>query len=209
VKYGLVIFDFDGTLADTFPFFLRSIDELAARHGFARISGHEAEALRGQTARQIMTRVGVPLWKVPRLARDYIALMGQHLEEISLFPGVPAMMQRLRNAGVVLALVTSNAEANVRRILGAEITDHLQLLECGTSVFGKRARLKKVLRATRVLPRAALYIGDEIRDAEAARGAGMAFGAVAWGYATPAALRSLAPDEMFSTPDEIADVVGR
>lgn len=52
-------------------------------------------------------------------------------------------------------------------------------------------------------PRQAIAIGDEARDCEAARAAGIAFGAVTWGYAAPETLRSLNPDEIFSTVDDI------
>jgi phosphoglycolate phosphatase len=202
VKYGLVIFDFDGTLADTFPFFVRSIDVLADRHGFARVPADEAEAMRGQSARQILTRVGLPLWKVPRLARDFTALMGEHLDEIRVFPGIPEMLQTLHASGVTLALVSSNAERNVRRVLGPQAA-LIHAVECGVSLFGKQSRLKKVLRATRMKATSALYVGDEIRDAEAARGAKMAFGAVAWGYANRAALLAQRPEELFETPSAI------
>ncbi|HEY0713844.1 MAG TPA: HAD hydrolase-like protein, partial [Polyangia bacterium] len=188
------------------PFFVRSIDVLADRHGFARISPNEAESMRGQSARQILSRVGLPLWKIPRLARDFTSLMGEHLDEIRVFPGMAETLQLLHAAGVVLAVVTSNAERNVRRVLGAQAA-LVQTLECGVSLFGKRARLKKVLRTTRVAASSALYVGDEIRDAEAARGANMAFGAVAWGYATAAALRAQNPHEFFETPTAIAGLV--
>lgn len=207
MKYGLVIFDFDGTLADSFPFFVGSINQLADRHGFARVPPEEVESMRGQDARRILARVGLPLWKVPKLARDYTALMAEHLDEIQLFPGVATMLQRLADAGVALAVVSSNADRNVRRLLGPECARRMQVIECGVSLFGKRMRLKKVLRATHFGARDALYIGDEVRDAEAARGADIAFGAVTWGYATAAALLTHDPAELFSRPAQIAEIL--
>jgi phosphoglycolate phosphatase len=55
-----------------------------------------------------------------------------------------------------------------------------------------------------VNPSDAIYIGDELRDAIAAREAGMHFGAVAWGYATPEALLTRSPDHFFREVAEIA-----
>ena len=207
MKYGLVIFDFDGTLADSFPFFVRTVDQLADRHGFMRVGPEELETMRGQTARQILARVGLPLWKVPKLARDYTALMAAQIDQIQLFPGVAPLLHRLADAGVTLAVVSSNAEGNVRRVLGPEGARRMRVIEGGVSLFGKRMRLQKVLRTTRFAPREALYVGDEVRDAEAARGAGIAFGAVTWGYATAASLLTHNPAELFSGPAQIADTL--
>lgn len=207
MKYRLVIFDFDGTLADSFPFFVGSVNELATRHGFAPLPPEALESMRGKDARTILTSVGLPLWKVPELASDYVALMAQHLDQIPLFAGVVALLDRLADAGVALALVSSNADRNVRRVLGHACAKRFQIIECGVSLFGKRARLKKVLRAARIAAHDALYVGDEIRDAEAAQGAGIAFGAVTWGYATAASLRAQNPALWFTSPGEIGDVV--
>ena len=57
-----------------------------------------------------------------------------------------------------------------------------------------------------ITPSQAISIGDEVRDIEAARAAGIACGAVMWGYAAPDALRALAPDLAF---DRMEDVAGR
>jgi phosphoglycolate phosphatase len=61
-----------------------------------------------------------------------------------------------------------------------------------------------VLRATGIEPARAIYVGDQITDAEAARAAGVAFGAVAWGYATRASLQRLQPAHLFDAVEELA-----
>jgi phosphoglycolate phosphatase len=66
-----------------------------------------------------------------------------------------------------------------------------------------------VLRASGVPAGAAVLVGDEVRDAEAARGAGVAFGAVAWGYGAEAALRAQAPAFVFGGVAEIAPALLR
>ena len=76
---------------------------------------------------------------------------------------------------------------------------------CGASLFGKAAKFKSVLRRSGYAAAETITIGDELRDLEAARSAGIAFGAVAWGYTRPEALRAHRPDEMFNSVDEICD----
>ena len=77
---------------------------------------------------------------------------------------------------------------------------------CSASLFGKRAKIRRVLRQAGVRPGEALYIGDEIRDLDAARASGMAFGAVSWGYALPAALMACGADILFDAVEDIARV---
>ena len=64
MRYRLVIFDFDGTLADSFPWFIVIIDKLADEHGFRRIEGDEVERLRSYDARSLVGDLGVALWKI-------------------------------------------------------------------------------------------------------------------------------------------------
>jgi phosphoglycolate phosphatase len=118
---------------------------------------------------------------------------------------VPAMLRRLADAGVQIGVVTSNSAENVRRVLGAENASLVRYVEGGASIFGKQPLMRRVLRASRVPASRAISIGDEIRDLHASRAAGIDFGAVGWGFATPDTLRALSPDLFFDRVDEIAD----
>lgn len=197
MKYRHAIFDFDGTLADSYPFFLRVFNELADRHGFKRIDIEQADSFRHCSAREMMRHVGIPAWKLPMVARSFTDLMQRHAASIALFEGIEASLRHLADEGVVLSIVSSNSADNVRAILGVELTPLFSQLECGMSMFGKAARLKKVLRNSHTPAEAAIYIGDQITDIEAARKAKIAFGAVAWGYGTMASLRQHHPEEEF------------
>ncbi|HEX8244959.1 MAG TPA: HAD hydrolase-like protein [Longimicrobium sp.] len=208
-KYRLAIFDFDGTLADSFPWFLGVVNEAADRYRFRRMEGDEAEALRGHDARHVMAHVALPAWKLPLVARWMRRRMARDIASISLFPGVGEMLHRLSSKGMVIAVVSSNSAANVRRVLGPANAALVRHYGCGASLFGKRAKLRRVLRESGVPAAAALCIGDEIRDLHAARAEGIAFGAVAWGYTRADALAAHAPDERFATVDEIAERLAR
>jgi phosphoglycolate phosphatase len=203
MKYQLVIFDFDGTLADSFPWFLQVFDTLAERYRFRRMTEQESTALRGLSARQMIQRFGVPWWKLPLIARHARMLAKRDRAQIALFPGVDRMLAQLHAAGITLAVVSSNSEDMVRHVLGPESAARITYYACDASVFGKQAHFRRVLKRSGVQPADSLCIGDEIRDYEAASAVGMPFGAVSWGYTTVAALQACAPAVVFHQVGEI------
>jgi phosphoglycolate phosphatase len=204
VKYRLIIFDLDGTLSDSLPWFRTIINSFADRHKFRRIEDDEVEMLRGAGSRQIMQFLDVPFWKLPLIARDMRRLKTEHIDDIPLFPGVDRMLRELTAQGHMLAMVSSDHEANARRALGADNAQLIAHYACGASLFSKAAKFKQVLKKAGIPAGQAIAIGDEVRDVEAARKAGIRFGAVTWGYATAEALRQHGADEMFASLDEIA-----
>ncbi|SFK95255.1 HAD hydrolase-like protein [Methylorubrum salsuginis] len=204
--YRLVAFDFDGTLADTFPWFCSVLNGVADRYRFRRVESHEVERLRTLSARAIIADLGIPAWKVPLIARHVRALAAWDAGSIRLFPGVAEMVSTLDAAGIGLAVVSSNGEATVRRALG-ETGRFVHHYACGAALFGKARHLRAVAREASVAPDAMLAVGDEIRDAEAAAKVGCAFGAVAWGYTDPAALAAQAPAHLFGEPGAIVEAV--
>ena len=203
MPYRLAIFDFDGTLADSYPWFLGAVNEAADRYRFRRIDPADRERLRGHHAREVIRHVGMPMWKMPLVMRFMRRRMAQDVASIRLFPGAAELLETLATRGVPVAIVTSNSEPNVRAILGgtARFVSHFG---CGASIFGKRPKLRAALAAARVPPSAALSIGDELRDLVASRAAGIAFGAVGWGFTTIEALQAHAPERVFGSMDEIA-----
>jgi phosphoglycolate phosphatase len=209
MSYGLVIFDGDGTLVDSFPWFARVLNEVADRFGFRRTDAAEREALRLCGTREILRRLDVPLWRLPAIAAHMRRLKAEvGAAETPPFPGVPEMLQALSRRGVALAVVSSDAEDTIRRLLGPATAGRIGHWACGAALLGKGPKLRAVLRRAGVPAGRALYVGDEVRDAEAAREAGLAFGAVTWGYARPEALLAARPAHVFASAAEIAGLLG-
>lgn len=197
MKYKLAIFDFDGTLADSFPFFIQVFNQLAQKHGFREIDADAVPGLRQKSARQIMQVVELPKWKLPFVAKDFASLMKNNAASISLFEHIESTLLHLANNGVALAVVSSNAYDNIREILGADMMKIITHFECGMSIFGKSPRIRKVLKEAGVSCHEAIYIGDQISDLDAARKEKVAFGAVSWGYGAIESLRGHSPEEEF------------
>jgi len=199
----LVIFDFDGTLADSYAVFADSVNVLAERHGFRRVTLDESHSLRGMSASELLRELHLPPWKVPAVMADFRNILQQRIHDIHPFPGVVDVLLEMLDKRIQLALATSNTLRNVSVVLGDGLISRFAAVECGTSLFGKSHRLRRILKQRRTAKHEAIYVGDEIRDAEAAQEIGITFGAVAWGYTTPEALRRTNPGRFFRVPADM------
>jgi phosphoglycolate phosphatase len=203
-RYQLLIFDFDGTLADSGSWMIWTLNDIAGQFGLRRVSEEEVAMLRGRSNDEIVRYLGVPLWKLPGIAAEMRRRIAKDVDRIKLFAGVDEFLGRLDETGVRLAIVSSNSEDNVRRILGAKNASRIDTFECSASMFGKARKLRTVMKRLGAIPSTTLCIGDETRDIDAAREVGAASGAVLWGYAKAEILERFAPNHVFQTFDEIA-----
>ncbi|MFD1139823.1 HAD-IA family hydrolase [Larkinella insperata] len=207
MSYKLVIFDFDGTLADSFPYFLKTLNVLADTYHFKKVHPDQVDELRAMNVRQMMKLAGMPAWKIPIVANAFINMMSRDIDQISLFDGMAEVLQQLSANGVQLAIVSSNSEGNIRRVLGTDHAGLINYYSCGTSIFGKQSKFRKVMKKSGLRPHEILCIGDEIRDIEAAQAEAMPFGAVTWGYTRPDALTAHPGIAVFHTVTDILHAV--
>lgn len=202
--YHLAIFDFDGTLADSFPCFLQALNEAAARYGFRGIAPDEVDGLRTCSAWEVMERLDVAMWQVPMITQFVRRRMAERIESVTLFPGMHETLEDLAARDVTIAVVSTSSQASIRQVLGARLASLVSDYRCSVSVYGKRPKLRQALAATGIPAARAIAIGDELRDLKAARAEGIAFGGVAWGFTAPEALRAADPELMFDDVEDIA-----
>jgi phosphoglycolate phosphatase len=201
-RYRLAIFDFDGTLADSLDWFRTSFHDVIARFDLTPVTAEELEQMRGLSAREIMARLNVSMWQLPAIVSDMRKRKLAAASETSLFAGIPAMLSDLQRQGIKIAIVSSDSEASVRQVLGPA-NSLITCFDCGAAIFGKHWKFRRVARRLGAEPADTICIGDEIRDIEAARAAGMDSGAVAWGYALPSALQAAGPTHLFNSIEEM------
>ena len=195
----LVIFDFDGTLADSWAIAVDELRDVATRFGLRQLTPDEIEQLRGQPSRQVFDAFGVALWKIPRIAAHLRRRFEDRATGIALFDGAPEMLRLLAEAGVVIGVVSSNSVKTVAAVLGPENMRRVARVECGSSLFGKSRRFLRLMNDVGAIPSHTVAVGDESRDLDAAAAAGIVGLAVEWGYARPALLRQMAPGRTFAT----------
>ena len=116
----LAIFDFDGTLADSADWFFGIMNGVARRFGFREIDEAEREHLRGRPSHEVIRALGVPAWKLPMIAAHMRGLVRENADRIPLFPWVPAVLRRLADTDLKVAIASSNGRDTILRILGPE-----------------------------------------------------------------------------------------
>ncbi|MBX3710860.1 MAG: HAD hydrolase-like protein [Lysobacter sp.] len=206
-RYRLAMFDFDGTLADSVDWFAATLREITPRYRLTPLDDAQLQALRGLDAGTIMKRLGLPWWKLPLVTREMRRRMRGDIAGIVPFDGIDTVLSSLKAQGVAIAIVTSNSPANVRAVLGERTMGHVDALEGDIPILGKKARLRKMLKRFDCAPHDAVYVGDEIRDAQAAAALGIDFIGVGWGYARPDALQPHASHEVCADSQSLLEAI--
>ena len=204
MRYSIILWDFDGTLADTLPGLLRIFNDLAPEFGLEEIT--DIQALRDTPPIELLRDRGIRWWKLIALRNAIVRRQKEQVDRIRLFPGVPKMLEGLHQSGYRLGVVSSNSEENIRhglRAAGAE--QWFELVVGSWQLLGKHRTLRRVLRRTRLTGRQALYVGDEVRDITAARRAKMDAAAVTWGANTGDLLARYSPVRLIHQPVELVD----
>ncbi|MDH2543462.1 HAD family hydrolase [Acinetobacter baumannii] len=192
-EYQAIIFDMDGTLVDSFSFFLGALNQLAKKHKFKSVELHEVEQYKHLSPKEIMKEMNVSRWKLPWIAKDFIRLMKERDQEVYMFEGMRDQLIELHKRGYTLAIITSNSKENCQNVLGKELCGLFSHIDGGSSIFGKAKRIKRVLNILDVSKNQAIYVGDQTTDGEAAHEAGIDFAAVGWGYTSAEKLKTIQP----------------
>lgn len=203
-----VIFDFDGTLVDSFDTVIAKLNLLAEEFHFRKIQSDEIEELKYLTSQELIRFFGIPFYKLPFViyrAREY---MRHEISVLSTFEHLPELLTELNDAGAFLGILTSNSAENVEAWLERYHIRHLfHFIHAESSYFGKKRVLKKMIKSYQMDPSQTFYIGDETRDIEAAKACHIHSIAVTWGFNSEAILASHNPDYIARKPEDIAGII--
>ena len=202
MRYRLIVWDFDGTLADTMALALTTYNALAARHGFRPLD--DPAAVRGMGTRLFLKQHGISLFRLPFLLKEYLTATRSHMEKIRLSDGLSDLLRTLQVRGYRQGVLSSNSSENVRTCLRVNgVEDVFDFVVGYSRLFGKGRAIRKLLKTERLEPAKFLYVGDETRDVEGARQAGVDMAAVSWGFHTLEQLSQESPTYLWSSPSDV------
>jgi phosphoglycolate phosphatase len=202
------ILDFDGTIADTLEMVLGVYNRISHEYGLMPVNHEDRELFRTKKPQELLKAFGVSKLKMLTLTLRIRKEMSIHLPEMIPFPGIEAALKEIRNKGCGLGILTSNSVENVRKFLNTNnMADLFDFVCSGRSFLGKEKVIRKVISREQLNPGRVIYVGDETRDIEASRAAGIPVIAVLWGLNRRELLASLLPDQIADRPEELPDRV--
>lgn len=200
-----VIFDFDGTIADSLPVVMELFYEWA---GMVPLPPKEVEKVRNMHVKEVMTYFDLSFWKAPSLLVKGRAMLGKHINEIEIFDGIEDVLKKLKADGHTMYLVSSNSTVNIRKFLkNHNISGYFKGVHGNVGVFGKTNVLRTILRKYKINANDTFSIGDETRDIDAAKKLKITCIAVSWGYNGPKILKEHRPDFFVEKPSEIIKAI--
>lgn len=203
-----LIFDFDGTIADSFDTVLSVSNRLAAEFGYPPTHRDDAKHLKDLSSREILRQSGVPFFKLPFLLRRLRAELQREVWQLEPIPGIADALLALKCQGNHLGIVTSNSCENVTAFLTFhKMVELFDFVDSGLTLFGKGKVIRRVVNRHRLDPATVIYVGDETRDIEAARNVQVLVIAVSWGFNSDRALAAHHPNFLVHKPDELVKLV--
>jgi len=200
------IFDFDGTLADTFPLVA---DVTYGLTGGPRLDAEQIKSLERLPMLDAVRGLGVPRWKIPLL----ILLTRRRLTarisaEVPPYPGVVETVRQLHKAGHRLFILSSNYTRNVHVFLETHHVSNCFERVYHCSVFYKFLGMRWIMRRNRVEAANCYYVGNEAGDMRAAARAGIRGIAVTWSGQDTASLQATHPFKIVDEPHDLLEVSG-
>jgi phosphoglycolate phosphatase len=199
-----LVFDFDGTIADTLAMVVNVYNRIAPEYGCRLIGDDSVGLLRHGRPRELLRLSGMTLPRLPRFVLRVRKEIGGSMAGVKPFEGMPQVIRELSASSYVLGIVSSNGVDNVRAFLKANgLETCFSFIQSGIHLFGKDKIIRKLIRSRKAAAGTMVYIGDESRDIEAAKKAGIPVVAVSWGYQASDVLMEAAPTALVNEPAEL------
>jgi len=201
-----VIFDFDGTIADSFEYVFDFL-KTEARNTDA-YTAIEKKTMRQMSMKRLALHLGVPVWRLPFTYFRGRRVMRAHMEHVRPFAGMPQVIKQLHGEGYQLFVASANSAKNIRHLLKSQdLYPYFKAVRGGSGYAGKASVIRQLLFRYRLPKRLTWYVGDETSDVVAASAAGVQCLAVTWGFADPVSLKEMEPEGYAAKPEDIVRIV--
>lgn len=202
-----IIFDFDGTLADSRGLAVNLYNELARKYGYKEIGEHEVEGFSKLSIAERLKVLGVPYYRLPGLVGEMKRNYRNSVDSLELVAGMSSVIEELAAADYRLSLISSNSKSIIERFLANHNITCFEHIYCSRDLFGKSHQINRYLKMFQVLNEEAVYIGDELRDIESCKKCRICIVAATWGYDASDLLVQGNPDFAVSHPAELVPLL--
>ena len=198
----MIIFDFDGTLADSIGLGFDLVNSHAEELGYKRVEREQGMEL---SALEIMKEAHISFFKLPRLVIYFKKLLNESFNNVTIIDGAVQLLSKLKAEGHKLGIITTNSADCVSNFLKKNnLDDYFSYMKTDVAMFGK---IKALKQAKKQLKTDLVYVGDEIRDIEACKVAGVPIVSVPFGFNSARVLEKKNPGLVAKNYDEAYELI--
>jgi len=201
-NYKYIVFDFDGTIADSQTLFTSIYNEIAEKNGYLSLTEDNLEDLRAMSITERCKVLGVPLYKIPFLMSAVLKKYKESVSVLNFNEGMKELLLSLQQNKVKFAVLSSNSKSNIEQFF-KQNSVKCKRIYASRSIFGKHSLINKFIKEKELRHSEVLYVGDELRDVVACRKSGVKVAWVNWGYDSIKSLENNKPDYHIDDPAQI------
>ncbi|MDO5524214.1 MAG: HAD-IA family hydrolase [Bacteroidia bacterium] len=205
-----IVFDFDGTIADSIDLGFRIFNRIAPEYNLQQVDEEIKKEIVTKHTQELLKKYGISHLKVITLLLRLRKEFTQHIDEITLIAGMEQALYDIKNAGLRIGILTSNSVVNVRKVMEKYgLSPIIDFVYSGKSLLGKDKVIRSMLKKEVISPDNVIYVGDETRDVEASKKAGIPVVAVPWGFSSRQLLEAAKPNEIADEPASLLECAWR
>ena len=201
-KYNF-IFDFDGTIANSYDLIFNLYNSLAPGFNMPTLDERHREPLKNAHYKTVLRLLGHHAIKLPKLVHALKNELAQHIHLLKPHEGIPDTLATLHQQAHTLYILSANRQSTIQQFIQQHELDYFDAIIEVPTLSGKAGAIKRTLKRHALFPTQTYYIGDEVRDIDAANTAGINAIAVTWGYNSKACLQRQHPAFMINSPQEL------
>ncbi len=207
-----VIFDFDGTIADTLPFTFKKIIEINRRLKITSQADNEIiDKLKKMDYRELLKEFKIDWFKIPMILWEIKKAQKElyfHLNKLKVFPGLKSLLKNLNQKNIACYIYSSNIKKNIEKFL--EINDlkkYFKKIYTGNNLLGKDKDLLKIIKKEKLKKEETVYVADEVRDVLACKKINLKIICVSWGLNHKNVLKKIGADLIIDRVEEILKIL--
>jgi HAD superfamily hydrolase (TIGR01662 family) len=202
-----LIFDFDGTLADTLAFTVNSALEINRNLNLLSEEKIDFEKYRTMDSKDFLGGLKISNLKLIFFIYKYQRKLTKEINNTKTFEGLPEILDELNKIGIRIGICTSNSKTNVRKFLENNKINGFEFIFTSLDYFRKEKILERAIKKYKLRKENVIYVGDEVRDITAARNAGIKVASVSWGYNLESVLLKNSPDYLINQPKDLLNLI--
>ncbi|MBD3377807.1 HAD-IA family hydrolase [candidate division KSB1 bacterium] len=205
----LLLFDFDGTIAESFSQHMAIINRLTLKYGVTIFESSFSKLVYEKNLMELIKLFRISPLVVPLIVFNQRRELYKVIDSIQPVQGIPEVLREIRKRykKIRLGLLTSNSKRNVNRFIANHDLDIFDIVYSSCSIYDKSRSMNRLLKRERLPSSKVIYFGDEVRDILSAKRVNIACGTVTWGFNSEKLLLSADPEFVLRKPDEIFDLL--